>query len=201
MPKINKQQFKVQGKYLSFDMYYNSTNGFYFKETTTIKSLQEAVKFCNMASTEHELITHMNEKLKEFHEKIKKSRKVIVIDYRVGQTVSMEKTGPGSYVGKSGWHNVSNIGLDYGLAFKFEVYMRVDAKETEYHRINEDGSLGWTTPVSKEDAQIDWTEEREQALIQMGEAANEAAKKLHEFMTKDDLSYILELGNFKLLGS
>lgn len=202
MPKITKKSFRVQGESVELEVHYNQTNRFHFKGHSIIGNLKTTVNFVNHQNTEDHLYNSMWDALKEYHEIVKKSTKVIVIDYSVGILVSMDKTGPGSYSGKPGFADVTHLSQENGISFNYEVLMKVEKEETEYYRIEEDGQIGWRKRIiEREVVVIDWTEDRELTLKNMAKAANEVALKFHKFMTMEDLPELLEHGQIKLIGS
>jgi hypothetical protein len=158
--------------------------------------------------------------LKEYYERIKSQRKVILYTLIFSQNFKMRQTGIGSYSGDNpkikipspfdGMYTSSDRGKDingYGLVFDFCVATEITGSQTKYIRQwkSEGGIVEmekYATRSSKDEVAIDWTPQREAFFENMKEAMTMMAIKFCDFFGKDEkkLLDVMDSG-MKLIGS
>lgn len=186
MPKICRRFFQINSKHVPVDIFYTQK-----KQFSAVGIPEDVTRISDKGfshfETEEKLYEQINSALRVYHEKIRTSRKVIA--YSLGMTTSlcMNRTGEGRWEGYKEWvPNTLKKGCDsywvrgdngYGFSINWDVLMEVRDKETEYHDIHDDGSIGHRTEISQRQL-IDWTSEREEAFREIANCLVEMVKKI-----------------------
>lgn len=194
MPKITRKFYKFQSTHIPVDICYSENKHFYAKGVPEdVLRLDEGL--LSGFDTEEELFDSLRKIFQSFHEKIKKSRKVIVYSFNMTSELYMKKISygfegckswvPRGFVGRRSHYGESD---GYGFGIEWEVLMEVKAEETTYHKIQGDGSLGYKQEVSGK-TMIDWTPEREEALKEVYVSIEEMVKRIVKVLA-DPKSFI-----------
>lgn len=187
MPKICSKFFTINSEHVSVDIFYNQKKHFFAigipKDVTRLSRGHDDL---SGFETENDLYREIRAVLDIYHDKIKKTKKVIA--YSLGMTTEtcMKKTGRGMWEGYKDWvPDTLKTRSDrffgntdgYGFSIDWDVLLEIRAKETTYHGINEDGSIGHVAHLG-ERLIIDWTQEREDAFREIANALVEMVKKI-----------------------
>ena len=199
MPKIGKHRVIIKGNFVELTIMYNRKNNFHFSES--LPEIEAVTNWRNVGyNTERDLLSSLFDALNKYHDIISKTRKVICITYQVGINTAMNKTGDGSWTGKTGkWRKVEHFGLEYGIGFTYEIIMEKSGKNVKYFRLTDGGSLGYEIHLSKSNIIVKHSDKKEAFLLELSMAADSMANKFVDFFLRKDLDKLLELGTTKLL--
>lgn len=187
MAKIDSKWFKFQSDHVKVDIFYTHKDHFFAKNVPDdVKWISEA-NFSGF-DKEFDLIEALRSAFRLYHEKIKKSRKVIAYSFDMTAELCMKKVRSGEWHGYKDWvpdnfrgpnmDRASGVGDGYGFGIEWEVYMEVMAEETSYHSIRPDGTLGYKEEGLSGKQVIDWTQEREEALRGVYASMEEMVKRV-----------------------
>ncbi|MBL4665369.1 MAG: hypothetical protein JKY23_05400 [Nitrospinaceae bacterium] len=198
MPKIGTHFAIIKGEGKILTIFYNRDKQFHFKDD--VGYVSSAVDWDNMRhESEKDLLNTFREALSEYHELIAEIEKVILIEFMVGINSAMDKTGPQSWSGKVGWHDIEHFDKEYGLGFTFEVVYRRKAQKTEYFYYLEDGNMGGRILGDRsKDIIIPHTDKAEAYLRNLEVSMDELCNQFIAFLKSDDLILKLETGGGKL---
>lgn len=180
MPKIREVEFKIDGKFIKYAMYYNSGEGFHLKnfpDSVVEVANIEYKKYCN---TEAQLMDYYTNVVRNYHENSSKFTKVILYTLALPTGKRMNKVGHGSYQGvnpmvpeKIGNKimdiRVGDYGSDFdeefGFIIGYRVVFRLDKNGVKHHRVKEDGTPGReASQIKRAEIEIEWSPEREAFL-------------------------------------
>lgn len=207
MAKIGTWTYKINQEIVEFKIYYTSSKGFFARGIPSdVLAFQKKPSFG--FDTEAELRKFLREAIDTYHEKTKKSRKVIAYILKLTTCLSMNKVEQGHYSGTKPWlpsdYSPFNYGLDgggHGFSIKWKILMEVKARDIEYYRINDDGTIGYRkNNVEHDYLIIDWTPEREEAFKDIDRSLEEMVKRLAGTLCNTKKMTELIDNNIKLLG-
>lgn len=188
MPKITKTWMKVDNEDFQVEIHYNQKRKFYIAGMPECVRLVTGVSFqgCESESALNKLIF---ETLRDYHESVKKTRKVIVYSVDVTAAITMKPDkGCGGYSGYKAWvpGAVKHADSEFmrfkhgsGFVLEWKVKQEVTGKDTKYFALDDDGNIyGSSSRLSKEEMVIDWSEEREQGFREIDRSMEEMVKRL-----------------------
>ena len=155
MPKIGTENKRISGQWVPMSIYYNRTKRFYYKEVPTVIK-NTAVNFKNEGyATEQELSRAFDEVLKEYHQIIEITSKVIHIRYLVGRQTIWTETSDRSWSKNHGFQDVANIDIKAGVALDYTVYLKKEAEEVSYAEVYTSGAVGYFSKAKIPDSHIE----------------------------------------------
>lgn len=168
MPKISKDMFTIKGVLIPVEIHYNQKRGFFYEGLP-----QEFISLMNWKDERFYEESKMKNRiiiaLEEYHQKIKKIRKVIT--YRLYgslyDTKNQSQGGGFSGVkdGVSSKFGTAHNSPKHCFGFEYDVLLEVSGKTTQYHEIMPDGSPARQNRfIGGDDNKgqvMDWTQERE----------------------------------------
>ena len=207
MPKITTANALIDGEYNSINISYNQKKSFY---TDSIPSKVTAILGSDYRLSGYpslvELKNAIREGLKLYHEKIKKTRKVIAYTLELSTSIAMNKESEGYYSGRKKWIpkdiKIESIDTDgYGFAIDYKVYMEISGAKKEYRRITDEGEVEkWEAHINRDEIIVDWTQQREDTLKRIQLELEELAKKIGiYFWDNDKMLNLLDHPTNKLL--
>lgn len=218
MPKVTNTTIKILGEHVKLDIFYNGKLSFHIPKINPEIVRVTGVRFSHY-STEAELISALENAVREYH-KIKTTKKKIIV-YSIAATsaIKMNRDGKsrGNFMGYKEWakdKKISDIKAEFfnynGYAFglTYEILFRVDANGAKYYKLdnenlppgwNDDPELGRETSVDRDCIQIDWTIEREKAIIDICEALERMAERAITILSDAEKTIQLLESNVKLL--
>lgn len=195
MAKITTWKVTIAGKYIELGVYYSSSKLFYLKGMPSdVEALTE--KYFEGLDTERKLYDTVQVALHEYHEKIEKQRKVIACTLYVTDDLRMNKVAQGSWLGLKKWVSSSIQGTSHtkgnGFTLEWKVLMEVSGRKTEYHSINDDGSVGFIRDALHCQI-IEWSPQREQVFRDIDASLEKMVSKIAVIM--GDREKLLEMAD------
>jgi len=203
MAKVGKHTVTINGKLTFLEVFYTQKDGFSYKGLP-----EEFVKMMNWSElrfdTEDIMKNQLYHKLIEYHEQIKKTRKVILISLEGSLQLISNQTGHGSYSGHkpnvSKFFNSITNAPDYCFGFEYRVLYEVQSETSRYHHVAKDGGVGTETRFSSNHKMIiDWTPEREQFLIDLGGNVQQLIYAVSAFFDNPEALKLMDIHGIKAL--
>jgi|GEM_PF-767560 hypothetical protein len=204
MAKVGKHMITVKGVLTPLEVYYTQKEGFSYKGLP-----EEFVSMMHWSElrfhSEDTMKNTLNQKLQEYHEAIKKQRKVIVISFEGSADLIMNSTGRGSWSGtKQGvskyFQSITNA-PDFCFGFEYKVFYEINGESIAYHNILPNGGVGMQHRMAiSQKLVIDWTPEREQFLIDLGGKVQQLIYAVSAFFDNPEALQLMDSHGIKALG-
>lgn len=211
MPKIGTEQFKIDGAYIFAQMYYSRKDGFYIKDfpEEVIIIGRDDHHRTRGHDSEDSLRSTFREIIKNYHERTKSQRKVILYELSATAASRMNRKSLGYYSGtrdgipKNFKIDSINGCMDAsGFTVGFRVCLEVTQGETKYFDYEEDGSLKkFSSRKQPTEHLIDWSEEREAFFKSVAVGLDDLFLKVVKFLGRPDLDLVIDSAHFKLLNT
>lgn len=212
MPKVSHFNIEIDGDYRRIDVFYNKKEKFHIGNVLTdvLKLGAETGDYAVTISgfdTEAHLKTSIYECAERYHEKKSSSRKVIAYSLYATSEIGMNEAtshfGGKSFSGKRKGisKNVRSLsGCDFGIGFSFEVLLEINKNGKTYHRINEDGTVGYERDITRNEATvIDWSAERVAAFEMLGDGMYKLMCKISTALGTEEAALKFLESKIKLL--
>ena len=212
MAKIKKETFKYLGKWLEFEVHYNSNRFFHLKDYPS--DWASLGGFLNSHQLESNLVSGAKVAAKKAEEALKTIELVLLVEFKVGGPLCMiyEKIpGGGTRSKRNGefpakftdWKNTS---IDWGFSFDWAVYFKESKGEKivyyDAELLGGDHVIGHQRQIDPDRfIEMPFTQERLEFFEAMGQATKKMALKISEFLNRpaEDLLVMIDSGT-KLLG-
>lgn len=124
-----------------------------------------------------------------YTEKMKRTRKVILVTLSATHDVAMEKIGRGHYSLKpEADHRLQTItdgGWGFIIDYRIGLLVEGGVKDNQFYEIDEEGQREYADHVAKYEVILDWTEEREQFFLGIAKAVREMVEKVAAYLLDD----------------
>ena len=204
MPKIGKDHVTIRGKQVELEVHFSRKTKFHYnglpEEIYHMTSLG-----IETYDTETALKQALRSALEIYHEKIKRTRKMIFYTLECSRELFFKQdetcvanTIPRDKVNRKFRPDLSSR---FGVGFDFLILLEVSAVKTEYYRLNEDGTPGYRMHhIKSTDATlIEWTPERERFFLNMVAQLQRLIYGVSSFFDAPDLQERIETLGSKLL--
>lgn len=196
MAKIGKDGITIKGEFHALELHYSSKTGFSYKglpdEFVKMMAWNER-RYYKEDEMRNALIT----KVREYHERIAKSRKVIVI--RLGGAAEMiyNKVARGHYSGHK--PDVNKLfesfvnAPTYCFGFEYNIMLETDSNGVHYNYYTDLGGVGArSNSIFKDRLVIDWTPEREKFLEDLGEKVQQLVYGVSAFFSDPEALKLMD---------
>lgn len=205
MPKISKDMFTIKGELIPVEIHYNQKKGFFYEglpdEFISLMNWNEE-RFYEESKMRNKLILA----LEEYHEKIKKIKKVIV--YRLYgslyDTKNQEKNGAfsGFKEGVSSKFGTTPNAPKHEFGFEYDVLLEVSGRTVQYHGIMPDGTPArehkFIGGVFSSGQVMDWTQEREDFCKALVSKIQQLIYDVSNFFDNPQMLLLIDSGNSPL---
>lgn len=206
MPKVGKHSFRFQGERYEVELFYSSTNLFYFRfdKDPELRKIEAAIKgylpsgFHNSEAKEVDLINKWSDALKEYHEGTAEVTKVIAVVMFGGADVYWEPAKSG--YGRTGRGlPMEPLDCEHGFGFDYYVLARKEkGGQVALHLIDENGNVGMEkyglSNKGKSLIILPHTPEREAYLVQLAKVTNRLALNAMDFFQSEDIVQKIDSG-------
>lgn len=226
MPKITTHSLKFKDEYKTFDVWYNSKDGFYYKNfpDSMWKFVQSASSGdcpSKVQETEQGLRSATQKMLDLYYELTKTERHIIILRLSFSVAIYMNKMERDSGRGYSGYkpwaqqhHDFiisQSHGLDHGIAFEYQTGIEIEGKNKYFYptRQDETGAIihreAYGSRITGEDKHrkaivLDYSLELETFLKGVAEQMEALAAKMLNFFSDKDRILLAAQNQTKLIG-
>lgn len=206
MPKIRKNNIEAGGKYYEFEIWYKSGTGFSIKEVPEfVRGIDQMGEFHRGGcfSTESHLMNCLNEFKRKYEESIKQFRFIIAIKPTLGgaslDSLVQKKI---DWAMKVSWSGFGRGFSGFGFGFSYKVLKEVTIDQQKIY-FSTNKNL-YKTPEDfifkahlneKEETVIEWTEEREKALIDAQNRITDLAEKVLGILSDPEKAVLIGQNN------
>jgi hypothetical protein len=192
MPKVSNFSVRINDVYTKIDVYYSKEKSFHvknFSQDIINLSGERAVRTQGHLK-ESDLESAIRDIVDKYHTATATTRKVLAYKLYASTRIRMNKVGEGSYFGDRDGisESVTDIrgNADYAIGFDYMVLIEVNRNGVKYHSINDDGTIGTQTSITKHDELrskpiiLDYTPEREAAFKSLSEGMYKLMVKISD---------------------